>query len=149
MKRPYLPELTETIFWSKVKKGEKCWKWVGYCSKRGYGQIGIDGKVVYTHRYSWTLHYGKIPEGFNVLHKCDNPSCVRPDHLFIGSQSDNAVDMMKKGRSGTAKLDKQDVLRIRNIYANGLRNFSEIGRMFGVADYAISSIIKKRQWWYL
>jgi hypothetical protein len=75
-----------------------CWNWRGYLNNNGYGTISIDGVEEYAHRASWMFFFGKIPEGMCVLHHCDNPSCVRPDHLFLGTMSDNSKDMWRKGR---------------------------------------------------
>lgn len=134
-------------FWKRVKKTNNCWIWQGHL-KNKYGGIFFDGKEQTTHRFSWILHFGDIPEKMDVCHKCDNKRCVRPDHLFLGTRSENNIDMMLKGRSKNAKLTIEDVKEIRKLYAKGLKNYTEIGRRYGVADYAISSIIKKRQWWY-
>lgn len=70
-------------------------------NRRGYGSFTLDGSLgesVAAHRFSWELHFGEVPDGMYVLHKCDNPPCVRPDHLFLGTQSDNMYDMWDKGR---------------------------------------------------
>ena len=84
-----------------------CWVWMGHISDNGYGHgyghIRVNGRMKLAHRVSWELHVGKIPVGTGhhgtcVLHRCDNASCVRPDHLFLGSQADNMQDMMNKGR---------------------------------------------------
>lgn len=139
----------EKLFWSKVKKSKNCWIWQAYCDAHGYGQMEFNKKLIGTHRYSWIISFGEIPKGLYVLHKCDNPSCVRPSHLFIGTQKDNGIDMMKKGRGGNSKLTIENVKEIRKLYKNGLKNFTEIARKYGVSDYAISSIIKKRQWNYV
>lgn len=91
-------------FWSKVRKTKKCWIWTGAKILSGYGRFGIKNKAYYSHRISWSLVNGTIPKGFQILHKCDNPSCVNPNHLFIGTQKDNMLDMMKKGRKAKIKL---------------------------------------------
>lgn len=93
----------EQRFWAKVDKTDDCWLWSGSKSGLyGHGEIGrgrrTEGKVK-THRLSWELHNGSIPKGMHVLHKCDNGLCVNPDHLFLGTQKDNMVDMAKKGRN--------------------------------------------------
>lgn len=75
-----------------------CWIWTGHIRTNGYGAMSIKSKLQYAHRISWELHNGPIPEGLFVLHKCDNPPCVNPDHLFIGTQKDNLQDAFKKGR---------------------------------------------------
>ena len=76
-----------------------CWLWIGANSgKGGYGQISINGRIKRAHRVSWELHRGFIPEGMLVCHHCDTPPCVNPDHLFVGTYSDNTIDSVKKGR---------------------------------------------------
>ncbi len=85
-------------FWNKVKKEESgCWNWIG-ALRSGYGIIKIDGKLISTHRLSYILTNGNIPEGMFICHKCDNPKCVNPDHLFLGTRSDNMIDALNKGR---------------------------------------------------
>lgn len=90
-------------FWSKVEKTESCWIWVGSKSVKGYGQIQRgprkDARPLQAHRVSWQLAYGSDPGEMLVLHKCDNPSCVRPSHLFLGTPHDNSMDMRSKKRS--------------------------------------------------
>lgn len=86
-------------FWEKVNKTANCWIWTGSCGTNwGYGEFWANNKKMLAHRYSWILHNGKIPKTFKVLHKCDNPPCVRPDHLWVGDDSDNMRDMVSKGR---------------------------------------------------
>lgn len=83
-----------------------CWIWMSSLSDRGYGQLTIKNKTIYAHRFSWELHNGPIPEGLLVCHHCDTPLCVNPDHLFVGTQKDNILDAMRKGR--LTSLDKRD-----------------------------------------
>ena len=87
-------------FWNKVQKGNKnsCWNWLGAKNPKGYGLLGIQYPERRSHRFSWYLHNGKIPKKLFVLHSCDNPSCVNPNHLFLGTAQDNTNDMIKKGR---------------------------------------------------
>jgi HNH endonuclease len=96
----------EDRFWPKVSRGEGCWLWVGSVLKSGYGQIEIktgpgkrDRRTERAHRIAWMLSFGQIPEGAEVLHTCDTPLCVRPDHLFLGTQADNIADCISKGRA--------------------------------------------------
>ena len=85
-------------FWGFVNKTEGCWLWVGANNER-YGLFSCFGRVMKAHRASWHLFVGPIPPGLHVLHKCDNPLCVRPDHLFLGTHVDNMADMARKGRA--------------------------------------------------
>lgn len=92
-------------FWSKVDKRGECWRWTAAVDSDGYGQIGVGSRsdgtktVAKAHRVAWILSGREIPPGACVLHSCDNRACVRPDHLWVGSQLDNIEDMRKKGRS--------------------------------------------------
>src|SRR5258708_1136501 len=90
-------------FWAKVEKSDACWLWRGARTKADYGQIKINGKVFYAHRVSWFIHFGNIPDTLSVCHRCDNPPCIRPDHLFTGTARDNARDMIMKGRHKAQK----------------------------------------------
>lgn len=86
-------------FWSKVEKAEGCWLWTAYRDDDGYGSIRVGRKAELAHRVAWWLTNGPIPPGLHVLHRCDRPECVNPDHLFLGTQLDNVVDMYRKGRA--------------------------------------------------
>ncbi len=88
-------------FWSKVVRGEGCWIWAASVDDHGYGRFGIGRlRIEPAHRVAWMVANGPIPDGLSVLHRCDNPPCVRPDHLFLGTQRDNMRDMIAKGRGG-------------------------------------------------
>jgi hypothetical protein len=85
-------------FWSKVVKTEACWVRTGTALPKGYTKIWWNGSMKLAHRVSWMIHFGPIPESMMVLHTCDNPPCVRPDHLFLGTNQTNMTDMISKGR---------------------------------------------------
>jgi hypothetical protein len=95
--------------WSRVDKTGDCWVWLGSGTTDRYGQIRVGSKMVYVHRLAYELTYGVIPAGMSVLHRCDNPSCCRPEHLFLGTQQDNIRDMENKGRANRSGLPRQPI----------------------------------------
>ena len=148
----------EQRFWSKVVKTEGCWLWNGARNTQGYGKLAkgktTDGTVA-AHRLSYELAYGAIPIGRNVLHRCDNPACVRPDHLFLGTQTENLMDMTSKGHrsyrshkgedNGRAKLTLVQVKGIRQRFAKGkLRSI--LAKEYGVDWSTINRIVKGKLW---
>jgi hypothetical protein len=92
-----------TKFYSRVDKSNDCWLWTGPRHPRGYGMTFFSGKTAFAHRVAWTLDNGAIPDGMVICHKCDNPPCVNPGHLFIGTQADNNRDRHAKGRTKNIK----------------------------------------------
>lgn len=140
--------------WSKVVKFDRCWEWAGTRLRRGgYGQIGISSKVVMAHRVSWAIANGD-PGKLCVLHRCDNPPCVNPAHLFLGTLCDNVRDMDRKGRRrvskgerhAQAKLTEQDVREIRRLHGDGDTTIRRLGAQFSVHHSTINNILLGR-WW--
>lgn len=87
-------------FWAKVDRSGECWTWTASAHSFGYGRFGIGRRVFTAHRVAWELVNGPVPGGLHVCHRCDNPPCVRPDHLFLGTAKENLRDMIAKGRGG-------------------------------------------------
>lgn len=96
-KRPCSPP-PHNRFWGKVEKSTGCWLYLGAVNMWGYGKFWAERKDVYAHQFSWKIHFGPIPKGKIVLHHCDNPRCVRPEHLYAGTPKDNAQDCIRRGR---------------------------------------------------
>lgn len=146
-------------FWSKVQKGDGCWVWIGARNKAGYGNFWLNGFYLNAHVASWIFHFGPVAGGLFVLHQCDNPSCVRPDHLFTGTSQDNTQDMMRKGRHsytlppirfGTnnpaSKLTEDEVCEIRRLYVPGVISQTEVGKRFSVTQGIVGQIIRRERW---
>lgn len=137
-------------FWSKVNKTEGCWLWTGSTDVYGYGQLSLrlDGHsgILKAHRLGWELAYGLIPVNLQINHRCDVPACVRPEHLFLGSQDDNLKDAARKGRfhtSRTRTLDLADRLAIYHM-PNRRGICVELALRYGVSQAAISLIRRGR-----
>lgn len=140
-------------FWSKVLKTDTCWIWQAQLNNKGYGvfmyyskKLRRKSRQMYAHRVSWTLTYGAIPDAMRVLHKCDNPPCCNPEHLFLGTQADNMNDMASKGRSGkggqNAKVTPDQVRAIRS----DPRKHHIIAAEYGLKRMAILKIKHRQSW---
>lgn len=144
-------------FWSKIDISGgmfACWIWVGACSQNGYGQLRITRTLKLAHRVSWEIHFGEIPTGLEVCHNCpdgDNPSCVNPAHLWLGTQKENMNDCSRKGRiaksekSGQAKLTQEIV---NNIRSDAVAGYPQrwIARFYGIARSRVSDIVNYKTW---
>lgn len=138
-------------FWSRVQKTDGCWLWTGSTQQAGYGTVNVGGgKFDRAHRVAWRLSRGADADKF-VCHRCDNPRCVRPDHLFLGTHEENMADMRAKGRSRTgsknplAKLTDADVFAIRCSHAMGIPRAS-IANRHGIGRGTVTKIVARRAW---
>lgn len=133
-------------FWSQVDKSGECWVWTGYCDKAGYGRFWDGDKLVRAHRFVYELLNGPTPSDVHVLHHCDNPSCVRPDHGFPGNPRINAEDREEKGRGRTAKLTLAQVQEARALYAAGGINCPALARFYGIEQNHMRRILNGQFW---
>lgn len=137
-------------FWEKVNKTETCWLWMGHYRVRDYGRIKIGAQGVLAHRYSWTIANGEIPDGMAVLHKCDNPPCVNPDHLYLGTQAENARDRESRGRRTPRCGETHPAAKLTPDIVLGIVRSDESGPALairhGVTRSTISSIRRGRSW---
>lgn len=153
-----IPEIEHTAhFWRKVDKTSSpsgCWLWTGNKHPRGYGTIMLARHTYRAHRYAYLITYGELPEGMEVCHRCDNPPCVNPNHLFLGTHQDNMDDMKAKGRlpyrkgaaSGRAKLTEDQVRDIRSRYVHKYGCLAALSREFGVTPEAIAYVVSRKNW---
>lgn len=161
MPRPYSDTDFADSFWKRVDKSGDCWTWTGACTSAGYGILTRHRKNIYAHRVSYELINGPIPEGLCVLHHCDHPSCVHPEHLFLGTISDNNRDMAAKHRSNSgaksgeqnplAKLSEDDVRLMRQLYQPGVRGYGlqAIAKRFGVSKATAHEAISHQTWQHI
>lgn len=143
-----------TVFdeWYIPEPNSGCWLWLGVPNSDGYGGLKIKGRAYKAHRVAWERANGPIPDGMCVCHKCDVPSCVNPDHLFLGTHTDNMRDMTAKGRrrgpkvdgeyNPSAKLSRKDIIEIRSCNAPQM----QVANAYGVSQALISAIITRKVW---
>jgi hypothetical protein len=154
----WVMEITESVerrFWSKVKRRPGgCWEWQASRLPMGYGRIQVGAAQVYAHRLSWEMEHGPIPDGLFVCHHCDNPSCVNPAHLFLGTPVDNVRDSIKKGRFGLLKVGwrsptkytEAQVREIRKRYMRGGVSQRQLAREYGMSQGNLWSIVNRKTW---
>lgn len=132
-----------------------CWLWCGYRSVQGYGQCREGRRKSPAHRAIYRLMVGPIPPGMAVCHVCDNPACVNPEHLWLGTNADNVADRNRKGRqakgerNGRSKLTREQVQVIRMLADAGLENKAQLARNFKVSRRAIQKIVNREMWGWL
>ena len=161
----------EDKFWSFVIKTNTCWQWTGNLVGMGYGSITTwhKGKCKghRAHRVSWMLHFGEIPKGLNVLHKCDNPACTNPEHLWLGTHAENVADKVKKHRQARrdthgsktmphkirrgidhwmARLSIDDIIKIRNTDTSIRGTRTALAKQFKVSKTQIMRILARTSW---
>lgn len=139
-------------FWSNVTCDVGCWKWNGRSTIEGYGLLKHLGKAILAHRMSYSIHYGSIPDGMCVCHSCDNPSCVNPAHLFVGTIGDNNFDRKVKGRylgewNGRAKLTPEQVIEIRSRPRS--ESIRSLAKCYGIHEKTLRQILRRETWAHL
>lgn len=140
-------------FHEKWEEIDGCWVWTASLAGNGYGQIKIPRtrRQIYAHRLSYLAHIGPIPQNMQVCHTCDNPKCVNPDHLFLGTSKDNHIDMKAKSRhlfgerNSQAKLTEAHVVSIIRMAQQG-HSQHKIGRTYGIAQGTVWKIVHRRRW---
>lgn len=143
------------IFFQNIGDPNECWPWTGATNDKGYPQATYEGKVVYAHRIAYGLIYGMPDDNLEVCHHCDNPWCIRPNHLFLGTHTDNMVDAGNKGHMARdvkgskhpgTRLDEDDIRAIRKKYAIGGVTYSKLALDYDVGWTTIQKIVKRTSW---
>jgi hypothetical protein len=139
----------EERFWKYVRLGPNCWEWTGAMKrdrdkKWAYGNFCLGrGKHILAHRYSWSFTRGcaDLPVGMYVCHKCDNPKCIRPDHLFLGTPRENNTDCIAKGRRG--KMSGDEVRAARHLYASGIASTNDVAGLYNISQAQAWEIVNR------
>lgn len=157
-------------FWRHASVSpDGCWLWLGYRDRKGYGRLNIRGVPVLAHRFSWRLHHGSDPGSLLVLHHCDTPACINPEHLFLGTAADNTADMIAKGRgrwkasygddnpsrlypdrvprgtrNGKAKLTADQVRAMRSRYAFRRVTYKQLAAEYGLTYAQTWKVVNRR-----
>lgn len=143
-----------------VNESTGCWEWTGKKNADGYGRFGLNRRIWLAHRLSYAMHLAAIPEGMVVRHRCDNPACINPDHLLLGTHADNVADMISRGRANfstlsqyrhgetnpNAKLSAADAAEIRRRYVPRVCTQKQLAREYGVCVGNIQSIVLGKSW---
>jgi len=144
----------EERFWSRIIKFENHWEWMGKVNRKKYGTIRRDGKEWSTHRLMWTMEHGSIPPNLHILHKCDMPWCINPEHLYLGSNHQNVMDKVSRGRvpksrgvdNGQSILSSNQVEEIRSLYWEQWVYQCEIAKQFNISQSEVSRIVNSKRW---
>lgn len=145
--------LTYPKFWSKVDKTAACWLWTANTDRDGYGNITVNKKQYKAHRFSLLIHGVNVPKGSIVMHTCDNPRCVNPEHLIVNTQQANILDRDNKNRqavgeaNGASVLTASSVLEIRQLYP--MVPMRKLAKQYAVSDGTIRSIVRRWTWRHL
>ena len=150
---PSVSEVDAARFWAHVFKTNKCWLWTSAVSTKGYGSFRLNGRTLKSNRVAWAIHHGSDPGDLFVCHTCDNRACVRPEHLFLGSNADNIKDMWDKGRRSrrlgesafNVKLTEDGVREIRKLKAAGV-HAKVIAKRFGIIRTHVYDIVNRVAW---
>jgi hypothetical protein len=150
-------ELTDPAFWSMVDTSGDCWEWRGHLDRKGYGRLrrhAVSEETILAHRYAWMLAHGEMPpSALYVCHRCDNPPCVNPDHLFLGTPADNSADCVAKGRHIKSPYPRGEthpeatysdavVRELREAYARGGETQCEIASRLGVNQTVVGKWVR-------
>ena len=141
-------------FWDRVdiRGKDECWEWRGGRQAFGHGRLRVCGRRWLAHRFSYTISFGPIPHGLFVLHKCDNPPCVNPNHLYVGTQNDNVQDRVDRDRSafgedsGKTCLTNEQVFDIQRLYNTGNYTQRDLAARYGVSISCVGNIIDGKRW---
>ncbi len=147
--------VTPESFWARATRVGPCLEWQGMRDKRRYGRTWFGGVMWRTHRLAWTLAHGPIPVGLYVCHTCDNPPCIEPLHLFLGTAQDNSSDYVAKARGGQGRpgssnsrafLNEEQVEQIRTMYATGQWSHRRLATRFRVTYQTIGKVLRRERW---